>query len=46
MKTPELKSLMTPWEENSKRMGDSCGKVMQKYEIGEGDLKRVHWPDE
>ena len=19
---------------------------MRKYEIGEGDLKRVHWPDE
>ena len=49
MKTPELQSLTTPWfeqQENSKRLGDSCGKVMRKYEIGDGDLKRVHWPDE
>ena len=40
---------MTPWfeqQEKSKRLGDSCGKVMLKYEIGERDLKRVHWPDE
>ena len=49
LKTPKLQYLVTPWfeqQENSKRLGDSCGKVMGKYEIGEGYSKKVHWPDE